>query len=106
MIIEFDKQAWQQRAHEPRRICERVRPDWRGLQMRLLAARDARRAFAAERSEVRSESCGSFDEPAARWLGVLEPRSAFVNLTDSANRNAGGFNVGFVADELTSGDRG
>jgi hypothetical protein len=106
MAIEFDSQVWQQEARKPRESRGIVRPDWHSLQARLLAARDAGRAFAQNGSTDRSGNSGSFDRPAARCISVFGMDSAFVNPNDSADRNAGVVNEAFVADEVESGDRG
>jgi hypothetical protein len=106
MAIELDIQSWQQGTGGSRECGALVRPDWRGLQARLLAAREARRTFVAGGSTGGSGSSGSFDGPVARWISALGHHSAFVNPNDSANRNADGANEAIVAAEDRSGDRG
>jgi len=106
MVIDFDKQHWQQGTGGHGESAGRVRPDWHGLQARLLAARDARAAFAAGASAGSSRDLGSFDGMAARRMVAFGLGSAFVNPNDSANRNAEGVNETHVADETENGERG
>lgn len=106
MAIELDDHIWQHALLGSAQGCGQMRLDWHGLRCRLLAARETVQALAAGCAYGEAAVIASFSGQAARMIGAFAQESAFVNPNDSANRNADGANMAFVADGFSSGDRG